>query len=696
MCILLLCMLAFQEPSEIREQVDVAYRQIQVRVQDRDGKPIRQLGPADFVLLVNDKTTVPRSFLEIGTGAESVEPAAASSESAAVGDAADADVVSSPDGPAEVAQQRSVAILIDPGMSSLKGFQVMQKSALELIDGLPAGTRVAVYQMHLSLRTLSLLTHDRELLRRQIEGATYYADLWSKLESFQKSINREVAEFITLPLHGNNSNMGMNNLSSLGGLLQLKAQVKDSHANKLASSLDTIGRVLVPLQGERSIFMLTAGGYSDDHNLAALQYVCAQLNWENIPIHALHFRDMDSESLNLMHMGHMTEVDLRNVQETMMRNGFIESARSINTLDENEENLKTAPRIWAQETGGSYATSFNPLQVAEKLQRLEQGANHYYLISYPTTSALDKVEVQLAAAREGWDLRFGRMRGKVSTVLGATRSEKATDFASTLMYGFPHRDTEVEWAFQRFRLTDGTFVFPVLGQLSGSFPDGGYELGLVALDEHGAVLDERKSEIRKPGPEQVLEFYDLLATRARPVLVRALIREKKSGKTSLEEWALDERELNATGLSSLVLVPSAPHEIFAIHALNRDQVKLDKKKVARERLDPLIKAGGKRIPMTFGPFAHGQPLGLYFHAQRLDGGLDQYDLEAELRQDDKVQRAPLKLAKVESLAPDGAELMAVLDTTSLQGGAYVLAMRLRDKRTGTLSAYSERPFTLDR
>ncbi len=699
MSIILLWLLAFQDPSDIREHVDVTYRQIQVRVQDREGQPVRQLGADAFVLQVNGKTTEPESFLELGADAAPGAAAEGASVSAQSKLPAANRAVDQP-------RQRSVAILIDPGMATVKGFQVMQQAVHDLIDGLPDGTRIAVYQMHTALRTLTLLTEDRELLRRQIESATFYADLWSKLESFQKNINQDVAD-LNNPRFGekkiersNETTRGngriMSRLGALNGMLELKGRVKDGYANKVAGALDTIGRVLVPLPGERSIYLFTSGGYIDDANIGPLRFVCGQLNWENIPVHTLHFRDRDTQELNLIRMSQLTEEELRIMQNNLLRGGFSQNSRSINALDEDEENLKTAPRTWAQETGGSYATAFNPLQVAEKLKRLEQGADHYYLISYRTATALDKVEVRLAVAHEGWDLRYGRVRGKVPSLLGTTGGEQATDFASTLMYGFPHRNTEIEWALQHFRLSDGTFVFPVLGHLSQAFPDGGYEVGLVVLDEGGTVLDERKAEIRKPGPEQVLEFYDLLATRERPALVRALIREKKSGKSSLEEWAIDGQAIEATRLSSLVLVPSTPHEVFAIHALNRDQVKLDKKKIARERLDPLIKSGGKRIPMTYGPFTLGEPLGLFFQAQRLEGGMDQYDLEAVLRKDDQVLRAPLKLAKVESLAPDGAELMAVLDTSGLQLGPYTLALRLRDKRTGATSPYSERPFTLDR
>lgn len=694
MNLLLVWVLLFQEPSDIREQVNVNYRQIQVRVQDREGVPIRKLGADAFVVQVNGKVIVPQSFLEIGADAVADVATAAPAAAGAPGEAAPATAVAPEAG--ETSSPRSVAIVLDPGMSTAKGFQVMRQAALDLIDGLPADTRIAAYQIRASLRTLSPLTLDRAALRRQIEGSSYFADLWSKLEPFQKNIVQEIDDLYTPRFsEKTGGSRTLSTYGSLTGLLQLKGQVKDGYANKLASSLDTIGRGLVNLPGERSIYLLTAGGYSDDENRGPLHFVCAQLNWQNIPVHALHFRDQDTQDLSMVRMGRLTEMDLRAMQGSLQKSGHAPKVRGANSLDENEDALKVAPRTWAQETGGTYATAFNPLQVAEKLKRLEQGAGHYYLISYPTASSLDEVEIRLATPQDGWDLRYGRMRGKIPSVLGASGAEKAADFASTLMYGFPHHDTGVEWAFQHFRLTDGTFVFPVLGHLEGRFPEGGYELGLVALDEQGAVIDERKTEIRKPGSESVLEFYDLLATRARPSVVRALIREKKTGKSSLEEWFLEDLELDAIGLSSVVLVPSGPHEVFAIHALNRDEVKLDKTKIARERLDPLIKAGGKRISMTGRPFAQGQPMGLYFHAQRLDGGLNQYDLEIHLQQNEQTLPAQVKMVKVDPLAPDGAEMMAVLDTTKLQPGSYVLAMRLRDKRTGTYTAYRERPFTLN-
>ncbi len=694
-CLWLLC---FQDPSDIREQLNVTYRQVQVRVQDRQGRPIQKLGANDFVLEVNGKEVAPQSFMEIGVG--DAGSAAAVEATPVTGDTG---VTSKPDPttPAPVdsgsvqalSPQRSVAILLDPGMASVKGFQTLQQSALDLIDHLPANTRIAVYQMRYGLTTLSALSSDREMLRRSVTDAVYFAGLLNRLETSQMAIIREVEDMLTPRFSEKGGSTRVDAaLNNLKGLLSDKGHHKDGYANKLAFGLELIGRMLVPQSGERCIYLLTAGGYSDSENRGPLRAVASRLNWNNIPIHTMHLRDRNAQALSQVSGSHLSELDLQAVQNSL--SGKLSTQRNVNTLAESEEVLQTSSRTWAQETGGSFVNVNNPMELSEKLARLQQASDHYYLISYAASDKLDKVEIRLAAGRDAWDLRFGALRGVLSSAGSATSSEKATDFAATLMYGFPHRDTEIEWSFQHFRRIDGTFVFPVLGHLDGPFPSGGYELGMVALDQQGRILDERKSEIRKPGAGSVLEFYDLLATRVAPAAVRVMIREKQTGKSSLEEWSLEDQGLDGTGLSSLVLVPSDQRDLFAIHVLNHDDVTLDAKKIAREQLDPLIKTEGKRVGMTYGPFPIGKPLGLYFQAQRLEGGLNQYELESVLIRGEQRKPAPLKLIKVDGLGPDGAELMAVLDTTQLNKGDYSLVMRLRDKRTGVATIDRERQISL--
>lgn len=701
--ILLLSLMWQDQTPEIKENIQVSYQQVQVRVQKRDATPVKGLTLKDFVFTRNGETMIPESFVEMDLYPNETEGEAAPASAGTTG-MTDIPDVFEEETPGEAQTSHAVAIMLDPGISTTKGFQTMQQAAKDLVDQFPDGTQVSLYQMHYALRTLQPLTSDREMIKTKIDDAVYYSDLWNKMHGLQKSINMVTSDLVTTRLTGdfgsqrsssladNNENANViaaiSDLSQLGELLKFKGKVKDLYTNKVANGLAVMGSSLSSYNGDRSIFLLTGGGYVDEENLGLMKSVTSKLNWENIPVHSLHFRDRETKELNLVRMGRLTEEDLRSMQQNLIQGGHIEDPSSVNTLNEDESYLKSSPRTVALQTGGTFVSAFNALQVEQQLSRIRQGSGHYYLVSYKTSAKLDNIDIELRHKEKGVNLHYGKTRGTYVPKIGNSKREKNLDFATTLLYGFEHRETDIRWEFEHFKHEDGTYAFPILGKLSGNWPKGGYEVGMVAINDSGEVMDERKSMIKNPGKGNNMEFYDLLLTKERPMSLRAMIREVETGKSTLQEFPLASVGEGPT-LSSLVMVPNTKHEVFAIHSIQKERIKLKRKKVAREKLDPLFRGPRKMIPPTAGPFTQGQPVGLYFHAQDLDGAITQYDLESFLEVDERKMNAPLQIGKVEAIGKTQASLMAFLDTSRMPAGRYKLAIRLKDKRSGATTTYSE-------
>lgn len=708
--LLALCatLMLFQDPPEIKENLEVSLRQIQVRVQDRMSIPMKGLTLEDFRFKRNGKQMVPESFIEIdyypNETIDSDDPTPVIQEEEEPLEGFEGEDDYSYDMFGE--DPRAIAILLDPGITTVKGFANMKEAAKKLVAGLPEGTQVTVYQLHFNLRNLVPLSRNRRLINERIDDAVYFSDLWNKISPLQTTINSHVAD-LEIGASGQGNTQEDNpesvpgtgrpiaKMNALAELLKFKRQVKDMHVSKVANSLDAIGQTLTNFSGERAIYFFTGGGYMDDQNIGVLKGTTARLNWENIPINAIHFRDRETRDLNQLRMARMTEETLRKYNLWLMQGGFMEGSSATNSLNEDENQLKSAPEIYAGETGGTFVSAFNPLQIDKKLKALRLSAGHYYLVSYKTDTSLDTVKVELTREIKGARIYYGDDRGNyIKRLNDQTRREKNLDFASSLLYGFEHRDTEADWEFEWFQKEDGTHVFPVLGRLYEDFADGGYEVGMIALDQTGQIMDERKFQVRTPGKEKGLLFYDLLVTQEKPMSVRAIIQERTSGKSTLAEF-YPEGQQDATALSSLIMIPKEKSELHAIHVLNREKVKLGKKKIPREKLDPLFKGRSKQIPFTTGAFPMGEPIGIYFHAQFLDGSITNYDLESFIQMDKHRKPAPIQLGKVEVISDTQVSMQAYMDTSKLDAGQYTIGLRLRDKRTGKNTRYSEQIIELN-
>lgn len=700
-------LLLFQDPPEIKENIEVSLRQVQVRVQDRMSIPIKGLTLEDFSFTHNGKVMVPESFIEVdyypGETMDSEDPVVDSFEE----DEEDLDGFEPIDDEYDMLgeDKRAVAILMDPGISTVKGFARMKDAVKKYIAGLPEGTQVTVYQLHFNLRNLVPLSKNRRLINEKVDEAVFFSDLWNKLNAIQTTINSHVGD-LEISASGQSNAQGgvpeqsggsasIAKMSSLGELLKFKRQIKDMHVSKVANALDAMGQTLTNFSGERSITFFTGGGYVDEQNIGVLKGTTSRLNWENIPINAIQFRDRETRDLNSLRMARFTEETLRKYNTWLLQGGFVEDASATNSLNEEEGQLKSAPRTYAQETGGSFVSAFNPLQIDQKIKALRLGSGHYYLISYKTNRNLDTIEVKMNKEVKGARVYWGDDRGNyIKRLNNKTRREKNLDFASSLLYGFEHRETEIDWEFEWFQREDGTHVFPVLGKIYGELAKGGYDVGMIALDEAGQIIDERKFDVKIPGKGDGLQFYDLLVTQEKPMSIRAIIQERKTGNSTLAEY-YPEGKQDETALSSLVMIPSQKSELHAIHILNREKIKLGRKKVPREKLDPLAKGRNKQIPFTTGAFPMGEPIGIYFHGQFLEGSITDYDLESFIQMENHRKPAPIQLGKVEVINGSQVSMQAFLDTSKLDAGQYTIGLRLRDKRTGENTRYSEQIFELN-
>lgn len=712
-CFLLLAILSFQDQPHIKENLQVEYRQIQIRAQDKDGMPLENLKAADFRIKVNGTVLVPESFQEIDLRHDPADVTL--SDTVAVSQQTKEAVVE--EEIAEPTVSRHVSVLVDSNIASFAGFQHLKQATGTMLDSLRPSDRVNVYDLQSSPRLVTDFVSPGEA-RERLDGLIYQPTLWNYLRDAQQVIGNTVAQHMTEKLGpqrtqalearagravgrnrgrvdpGKDASLAykLSGLSFINESVKRKRRVKDMHANRVSSAIMALGNGLKHHTGDRSVYVFTSGGFSDSANIMSLKQITQRLNWENITVHTFHLRDRDNASLNLTDKRNYTVTDLRDFEQRLKDNEYIQQGNGNNNLYEDERELKTQPRNYALETGGTFVSAFNPLQIESQVARLSQSSSHYYLLSYVPQKRVDTVSVALAEPKDGASVFVGRRRGNADRYNQLSKKERRMDFANTLIYGYERNETSVRWELQTYA-KDGSYRFPVLGKLDGAFPEGGYEVGIVALDKSSQVIDERKAEITRGNDAGALEFYDLLVTNERPATIRAMIREKVSGKTSVISFDPLDLPANQPNLSSIALIPPGQRSVYAIHAIQEDKIKKDGQKVARSSMDPLALQAGQVVSVGMGPFKPGQPIGLFFKAHYLNGSPNNYTFESFLRLGTEKVALPFNIVKVLKAGSD-LNIMGTLHTKGLSPGTYEMGVRLVHKGTGDTSEYRTREFTI--
>ena len=320
-------------------------------------------------------------------------------------------------------------------------------------------------------------------------------------------------------------------------------------------------------------------------------------------------------------------------------------------------------------------------RLVTRLTLREIPAGHFYLLTYDAPDGPEELQLKLLnSAHADAELHYGSLVNPPDS-FQKQPEQRQVDFENTLFFGAPHEELDVRWGAYQFISESGGFRYTPYGAMPfAEFPDGGYEIGFAALDEHAALVDYTKMVLNHQFTFDVFRFYDLLNPETAATRLRIYVRDMETGKGYLNEIeAPPPPDPSKTSLSSLVLHKADEPPAFAFHKIRYHRQK--KKNDVPVPADP-FQIGEELLPIgTEAEYKTDDSLRLFFHIQNLQGELTDMKLNCTARSGRTRLRIPLNPLAIKEVIPGTFGFYGELDASRLDPGNYDLVVVLYSGKT---------------
>ena len=476
------------EKSGLVERVTSELVLVEAYVSERDGRPVRGLGPQDFVLMI-DGHLKPIASVEF-------RQAAAPENGPRIPPAAE----QRPEETAPASSPRRFVLFFEDGTSAFEGLTAARRAAQTFLTAtLTADDQVALAAYDRRLRVLHDFTADRGALFRAIEASLAdpqrMSDFPDQLLKRQEDFTRLLADPGLMTSTGGRIATGKN---SHDVTARQAATLAGSYAvdeaarwRQVLGAVRTLVDALSGWPGYRAIVFM-GDGVPEDPAQDYLERIVGRHN----PYQPTGASNLSFEIKELAHAAAAAGVTIHTVQTAGLSTG---SAREVRAALRRSNALEAI----ALNTGGLTSSSND---LSKGLAQAEAASRAYYIIGYAPEGPPDGLEhtVQLRVRRSGvrlsWRHEFTRLRP-------AEARQRAIQ-AAHLMPEF-YRDMDLDLSVVPGPAGAGQQVTDLVAHLPGDkvlfLPEDGrptarLEVGFVALDasQHETLRIARSLRLALP------------------------------------------------------------------------------------------------------------------------------------------------------------------------------------------------------
>jgi VWFA-related protein len=397
------------------EQVTVRLAQFDVVVRDASGKFVSGLGPGDFKVFEDGSPLEIVAVDEWGGGPQGTSPSPASSESTTGGEA------STPPPPSQEPERRSFVLVFDAlGESTALRMNQAKRAAVEFVrTRFKSGDVGCVYQLDLTLRSLSGVTSDRDVLVRGIEQVAWMP---------ASSLADQVSESVLAYTGQTNQSVARERLSQQSANVAGQLDWQREHVYQ---SLGDLANVFQSMPGKRALVLASPGFPMTTNADQRLQTGGFTLKFQNLiksmATYGITVYSIDIGS-ELTAGDASAAIDWRvaagklGMDENVLTDLGLERTLGTNSASSRRQFLG----VVAAETGGRMLTDTN---LARSFATIDEESAHFYRLScrVPVSSANRYRGFKVTVSRD--KCTVATRRGRYSDIAPLERAPGGKDAA---------------------------------------------------------------------------------------------------------------------------------------------------------------------------------------------------------------------------------------------------------------------------
>jgi len=688
--------------QDVQEQMSVILREARIHVLDKDGKPIVGLSKDDFVLEENGKLMPLTYFEEVNYSETRKE--------------------SDKDAPPAVQPRRTMVMVLDSSNMKSGDFSELITATEEFIEKeLGANDFVKLVQLDDKATSLTRFTNDKQKLLAGLKRASYKGTLKKALTRAEAGISRDLPDFMRLnelvdfwrrreeTTDGRDKNHALEEKLKYENLRKWSSRAIDTYVEEKERYKATnyrnhylhmqfIARMLAPMDGTRSIYLLSGGLYlENDPNISNTGAMATQLgqllNTHKITVYSIQ-KDthiMTGES-SLQMAGYPIDVDrLRKIgsmdQEFSQRPEKIRN--TDNTVLENDHQSETGIRVAAEHTGGVFKRAYKD-NLYQMMQELREASSNFYVLGYQgeETRTKSRLKISLVNKPQGAVLRYGKEFAQKTPYSKLAPDEQEATFKADILYSQSRRDDLLSsWDYYLFRDPQGGYRIPVTGTFPLAEHFGAHDIGFTALDQDREPLDFTYTSLKNMPKQDRVSFYDVLLSDKRPHYIRFSVRNQANDEVSIEEMAIGPPIASEEGtyLSDMVPIYEARNTL-PLNELRQRESKKDKNEAEDPRLarDP-FRFGDKSVrPNGRTRYNSPKAVDFVFHLQNFKDPVPDLKLQFMLKTDKEILPGEgTTLLNMERIDEETLLYHCRLDTSKLLPNNYEVWVKMLDTKTKT-------------
>lgn len=668
------------EPVE--QEVRVRLRDVRVHVLDADGQRVTGLRPERFELFTGGQAREISFFEEVVLEGVAV----------ATNAGLDGTFVAPHN-----QEPGCLVFVIESGNMSKAIF----RKCIDAVEGfvrnqLPPGVMLKIVQIEEEMIHLSPFTQNRQRALAGLAKASYRGRLWKQLNSYEREIVTQIVD----PKGGTGLASRESAFTIINSSVRLKASAKDRSYRGFYANMMLLARILKPIPGSKSVFLLTGGSFLEEDGIYRGTTPLARemgrvYNEANTTIYAILQEPMVPLSERLLAVANQrfgpdnNSLSYRTLQNASIFPPTQGTALSYNTVFENRTQLATGPTFAAGETGGLLFSSTDNDTFADRLPALFQSANHYYRLGFTfllgEEDGAAELELELEGRKKnGWELHYGRNYQKATDLERGDESERALEFeAMLLLGGIPRNELNSISRFHFFKAPGAGYRIPVYVEApSSAKARAGYEIGFAALGPEGELLDLSLARSKRTPEVASLLFYDVLISEKRPSTLRSAILNRESGRFSFREEAVEPPAPKGSYLSEIVLGGSGEGAILV--PMNQYRESDHERDRLRQREDPFLLGETRFVPGITDRYPAGAAARFFFQLEGVDQPDHRFELKLKLTQEGRDLPAKAAIPHVLNPAKALYYFAGSFETAHLSPGKYELVIRLVHPQTGRI------------
>ncbi|MDJ0835462.1 MAG: VWA domain-containing protein [Acidobacteriota bacterium] len=709
--LLLLASALSAHAQTIQERMRVILREARVHVLDSDGNPVRGLTKDDFILRENGVRQKLTWFQEVDYESMIMKPGQIIQE------------VNRP--------RRNSVIVLDTADMAKADFDDLLESARNFIrEELGPDDFVKLVQLDEKATSLTRFTSDKQTLIEGLDKAEFKGRLKREIISMENEIVEQLPEFqrvqnevrrwqnIADSSSGQQRQNALNEVARYESMrdaiaMQIDRSVRDKEITKSTHyrghylQMQSIVRMLAPMQGTRSIFLLSGGLYLEEDSEYRNTKVMAErlgrlLNTYKITVYAIQQATRNPPAEGQLQMTNVP-ININSLQnmssllQEYSKNYAGKLRNPANTVLENNRQSQLGIRAAAEATGGVYKRGLRA-NMGDMLREARRASAQFYTLGYQVDeNNADRpagLKIELTANQAGYTLHYGDEFARDIPYRKLEPDEQEVNFKADLLYANIRRDDlSAEWDYYLFGNRSTGYKIPVTGLVPHNERHKEFDIGFAALDEFREPLDFSYTSLKSVPEGKRLEFYDVLLTETRPRYIRFAVRNLANDEYSIHEIMLPPPRAPEDGphLSDLLLSYNAgktlPLNMLRKRSYESKEKKRYKKAGAesghaqRVREDPLRVGNRDYRPNGIARFSAPKFVDVFFQLQNFTDNDPKLFLSFLVRTEEGIFGPVMEMVSQSRVDAETLFYHCRLDMSNVKPGFYDIWLRVVDQKT---------------